>query len=58
MSEAMKILQGRIGVSADGNFGPNTARAIVEHYGLNRKRGAHLLGQAAHEYVSFNEREP
>jgi len=53
MTEAMKILQGRIGAAADGNFGPNTARAIVDYFGLNRKRGAHLLGQAAHESGMF-----
>lgn len=34
-------------------FGPNTARAIAEHYGLNANRGAHLLGQAAHESMNF-----
>ena len=49
----MKILQDRIGATADGNFGPNTARAIVDYFGLNRKRGAHLLGQAAHESGMF-----
>lgn len=29
MSEAMKALQEKIGVDADGSFGPNTARAIA-----------------------------
>jgi len=53
MSEAMKILQAKCGVDADGAFGPNTARAIVKHYGLSPERGAHLLGQAAHESGYF-----
>ena len=42
MSEALKILQARCGVTADGSFGPNTARAIAKHYELSDKRGAHL----------------
>ena len=53
MSEAMKILQGKIGVGADGAFGPNTARAICKHYELSPERGAHLLGQASHESARF-----
>ena len=53
MSEALKILQARCGVTADGSFGPNTARAIAKHYELSDKRGAHLLGQAHHESGGF-----
>ena len=53
MSEAMKILQSKIGVGADGAFGPNTARAICKHYELSTERGAHLLGQASHESARF-----
>lgn len=51
--EALKILQAKCGVTADGAFGPNTARAIADHYKLSPKRGAHLLGQAAHESGNF-----
>ena len=51
--EALKILQAKCGVAADGAFGPNTARAIAKHYYLTPKRGAHLLGQAAHESGNF-----
>lgn len=51
--EALKILQAKCGVAADGAFGPNTARAIAKHYNLTPKRGAHLLGQAAHESGNF-----
>jgi len=51
--DALKMLQKTCGVTPDGAFGPNTARAIAEHYGLNANRGAHLLGQAAHESANF-----
>ena len=51
--DALKLLQKTCGVTPDGAFGPNTARAIAEHYGLNANRGAHLLGQAAHESGNF-----
>ena len=53
MSDAMKKLQAKIGVDADGAFGPNTARAICKHYKLSPARGAHLLGQASHESGEF-----
>lgn len=53
MSDAMKALQEKIGVKADGAFGPNTARAIAKHYDLSPERGAHLLGQASHESGGF-----
>lgn len=51
--DALKMLQKTCGVTPDGAFGPNTARAIAKHYGLDAKRGAHLLGQAAHESGNF-----
>ena len=53
MSNAMRKLQTKIGVSADGSFGPNTARAIAKHYELSNKRAAHLMGQAHHESGGF-----
>jgi putative chitinase len=53
MSDAMKKLQEKCGVVADGAFGPNTARAIAKHYKLSPERGAHLLGQASHESGGF-----
>lgn len=53
MSTAMKALQERCGVTADGAFGPNTARAIAKHYELSPERAAHLLGQSAHESGFF-----
>ena len=53
MNEAMKNLQTKIGVGADGAFGPNTARAIAKHFSLSPARGAHLMGQAHHESGGF-----
>jgi len=49
----MKALQTRCGAVADGAFGPNTARAIAEHFDLTPHRAAHLLGQAHHESGGF-----
>jgi putative chitinase len=57
MSEAMRILQEKVGVGADGAFGPNTARAIAKHYELSSERAAHLLGQSAHESGYFKQTE-
>ena len=53
MSNALKLLQTKCGCSADGSFGPNTARGIVAHYDISPERGAHLLGQVVHESGSF-----
>ena len=49
MTEAMKKLQDKVGVGADGHFGKNTAKAIAQHYELSNERAAHLMGQASHE---------
>ena len=51
--EALKMLQEKCGVSPDGAFGPNTAKAIVTHHELSPERGAHLLGQVVHESGTF-----
>jgi putative chitinase len=53
MSKAMANLQAKIGATADGEFGPNTARAIAKHFNLSPARGAHLMGQASHESGGF-----
>ena len=54
MSDALKKLQEKCGgISTDGAFGPNTAKAICNHYALNAERGAHFLGQLVHESGTF-----
>ena len=53
MSEAMNMLQVKIGVGADGEFGPNTAREICKHYELSTERGGHLLCQESHDSARF-----
>ena len=57
MSNALRKLQERCGAVADGAFGKNTAKAIAEHFELNPKRAAHLLGQVVHESGTFKYTE-
>ena len=42
-------LQAKIGVTADGAFGPGTLKAAAAHYKLNKNRAAHFFAQCAHE---------
>ena len=42
-------LQKKIGVTADGAFGPGTLKAAAAHYKLNKNRAAHFFAQCAHE---------
>ncbi len=49
MSDALKLLQQKWGCKPDGSFGPNTARAIVQHYDLSPEEGGKLLGQGGNE---------
>ena len=42
-------LQKKIGVPADGAFGPNTLRAAAAYYKLSPVRAAHFFAQCAHE---------
>jgi len=53
MSKAMATLQAKIGATADGEFGPNTARKIAKYFNLSPACGAHLMGQASHESGGF-----
>lgn len=46
-------LQKKIGVTADGAFGPGTIKAAAAYYKLNRNRAAHFFGQTSHESGNF-----
>lgn len=50
---SMKHLQEKIGVTADGLFGPGTLRAAVAHYKMTPVRAAHFFAQCAHESGNF-----
>ena len=50
---SIKSLQTRIGVTADGGFGPNTFRAAMAFYKLTPFRAAHFFGQTGHETGEF-----
>lgn len=42
-------LQKKIGVTADGAFGPGTLKAAAAYYKLSNNRAAHFFAQCAHE---------
>ena len=46
-------LQKKIGVTADGAFGPGTLKAAAAYYKLNNNRAAHFFAQCAHESGNF-----
>ena len=51
-------LQEKIGVKADGSFGPATLKAAMLYYHMTPARAAHFFGQTAHEtggYALFTE---
>ena len=50
---SIKLLQEKIGVTADGAFGPNTLRAAMAFYELTPYRAAHFFGQTGHETAAF-----
>lgn len=55
---SIKALQTKIGVTADGAFGPGTLKAVMNYYKLTAERAAHFFAQTAHEtgeYKSFSE---
>jgi putative chitinase len=46
---SLKSLQEKIGVAADGAFGPGTMKKAMEFYKLTPVRAAHFFAQTAHE---------
>jgi len=50
---SLKSLQEKIGVGADGAFGPGTMKAAMAFYKLTPIRAAHFFAQTAHETGGF-----
>lgn len=50
---SLKNLQAKIGVTADGAFGPGTLKTAAAFYKLNKNRAAHFFAQTAHESGNF-----
>ena len=50
---SLSSLQKKIGVAADGSWGPGTLRAAATYYKLTPARAAHFFGQTAHETGGF-----
>ena len=46
-------LQAKIGVTADGAFGPGTFKKAAAYYKLSPDRAAHFFAQTAHESGGF-----
>jgi putative chitinase len=46
-------LQKKLGLTADGAFGPKTLKAAATHFKLSNVRAAHFFGQVAHETGEF-----
>ena len=55
---SLKVLQEKIGVTADGAFGPGTMKAAMAYFKLTPIRAAHFFAQTSHEtggYKLFTE---
>jgi putative chitinase len=50
---SLKNLQTKIGVTADGGFGPGTLKAAMAFYKLTPLRAAHFFAQTGHETGEF-----
>ena len=51
-------LQEKIGVKADGSFGPATLKAAMKYFKLTPEKAAHFFGQTSHEtggFATFSE---
>jgi putative chitinase len=50
---SIKSLQTKVGVTADGAFGPGTMKAAMAYYKMTPERAAHFFGQTCHESGNF-----
>jgi predicted chitinase len=50
---SLVALQKKIGVTADGAFGPGTLKAAMAFYKMSPVRAAHFFAQTAHESGNF-----
>jgi putative chitinase len=50
---SLKSLQQKLGIVADGNFGPATMKAAMQYYKMTPARAAHFFGQTSHETGDF-----
>ena len=50
---SLKSLQEKMGIAADGAFGPGTMKKAMEFYKLTPVRAAHFFDQTAHETGGF-----
>lgn len=50
---SLVALQKKIGVTADGAFGPGTLKAAMAYYKMTPVRAAHFFAQTAHESGNF-----
>lgn len=50
---SLKSLQAKMGIAADGDFGPGTLKAAMAYYKMTPERAAHFFAQTAHESGGF-----
>jgi putative chitinase len=50
---SLKSLQERVGVTADGAFGPGTLKAAMAFFKMTPERAAHFFAQTSHETGGF-----
>jgi len=50
---SLKSLQTKLGLTADGAFGPGTMKAAMKFYNLTPERAAHFFAQTGHETGDF-----
>jgi len=50
---SLKSLQTKIGVTADGAFGPGTLKAAMTYFKMTPERAAHFFAQTSHETGEF-----